>query len=160
MTAHPFQFRFADTVQYWHPSWLFTLAFFRTVSTLLWQKITCAWRWPWRPARAFGACGPCAFHATGNLDSPHRVFEFCIPVVVSMDVVVSFSSRTGLSQTAVSLFFVIVVHVVGNLNIFKVPTRRLQRVRLFLCTCTCLGFQANIVEEFALLLFLCKSSSV
>ena len=29
---------------------------------------------------AFGACGPYAFHATGNLDSPHRVFEFCIPV--------------------------------------------------------------------------------
>ena len=34
------------------------------------------------PARAFGACGPYAFHATGNLDSPHRVFEFCIPVEV------------------------------------------------------------------------------
>ena len=29
---------------------------------------------------------------TGNLDSPHRVFEFCIPVEVSMDVVVSFSA--------------------------------------------------------------------
>ena len=27
----------------------------------------------------------------GNLDSPHRVFEFCIPVEDSMDVIVSFS---------------------------------------------------------------------
>ena len=30
-----------------------------------------------------------ALHATGNLDFPHRVFEFCIPVEVGMDVVVS-----------------------------------------------------------------------
>ena len=36
----------------------------------------------------------------------------------------------------------IVLHVVGNLHSFKGPTRRLQRVRLFLCSlyCTCLGF--------------------
>ena len=39
----------------------------------------------------FGACGSFVFHATGNLDPPHRVFEFCIPVEASMDVVVSFS---------------------------------------------------------------------
>ena len=39
--------------------------------------------------------------------------------------------RTGLTRSAVSLFFFIVVHVVGNLHMFKGPTRRLQRVRLF-----------------------------
>ena len=38
--------------------------------------------------------------------------------------------RTGL----VSLFFFIVVHVVWNLHIFKGPTRRLQRARLFQCS--------------------------
>ena len=43
----------------------------------------------------FGACGSYAFHAIGNLDSPHRVFEFCIPVEVSMDVVVSFFCSCG-----------------------------------------------------------------
>ena len=37
MSTHFFQFRFAGTEQYWHPSWLsnswlFTLTFFRTVS--------------------------------------------------------------------------------------------------------------------------------
>ena len=32
------------------------------------------------------------------------------------------------------LFFVIVVHVVGILHIFKGPTRRVQQVRLFLCS--------------------------
>ena len=46
----------------------------------------------------FGACGSYAFHATGNLDSPHRVFEFCIPAEVSMDVVVSFSAAVGQKQ--------------------------------------------------------------
>ena len=45
-------------------------------------------------ARAFGACDPYVFHATGNLDSPHRVFEFCIPIEVSMEVVVSFSNSS------------------------------------------------------------------
>ena len=94
---------------------------------------SCTWRWPWRHARAFGACASYAFHATGVWDFPHRVFEFFLPVVVSMDVVVSFSSRTGLSQSAVSLFFVIVVHVVGNFHMFKGLTRRLQWVLLFLC---------------------------
>ena len=34
----------------------------------------------------FGACGSYAFLATGNLDYPQRVFEFCIPVEGSMDV--------------------------------------------------------------------------
>ena len=33
----------------------------------------------------FGACGSYAFRATRNLDSPHRVFDFCFPVEVSMD---------------------------------------------------------------------------
>ena len=37
--------------------------------------------------------------------------------------------RTGLTRSAVSLFFVIVVYVVGNLHMFKGPTRRLQRVQ-------------------------------
>ena len=105
VTVHLFQFRFAVTEKYWHPSWLFTLTFFRSVSTLLWQRNTCTWRWPWRPARTFGACGSYAFHATGNLDSPHRVFEFCIPVEVSMDFVVSFSSSSG-SEAVSSLFAV------------------------------------------------------
>ena len=40
--------------------------------------------------------------------------------------------RTGLTRSAVSLFFDTVVHAVGNLHMFKGPTRRLQRVRLFL----------------------------
>ena len=31
-----------------------------------------------------------AFYATGNLDSPHSVFEFCTPVEVNMNVVFSF----------------------------------------------------------------------
>ena len=31
-----------------------------------------------------------AFHVTGDLDSPHRVFEFCITVEVGMDFDVSF----------------------------------------------------------------------
>ena len=39
--------------------------------------------------RASGGCGSYAFHATRDLDSPHRVFEFCIPVEVGMDVFVS-----------------------------------------------------------------------
>ena len=56
-------------------------------------------------ARAFGACDPYAFHATGNLDSPQRVFEFCIPVEVSMDVVVSFFSSSG-SEAVSSLLTV------------------------------------------------------
>ena len=30
MTTHLFQFTFAGSEQYWHPSWLFTLTFFRT----------------------------------------------------------------------------------------------------------------------------------
>ena len=34
----------------------------------------------------------------------------------------------------VSLFFFIVVHVVGNLHFFKGTNRRVQRVRLFLCS--------------------------
>ena len=54
---------------------------------------------------AFGACGPYPFHATGNLDSPHRVFEFCTPVEVSMDVVVSFSAASG-SEAVSSLLTV------------------------------------------------------
>eukprot|EP00450_Noctiluca_scintillans_P031051 CAMPEP_0194555686 /NCGR_PEP_ID=MMETSP0253-20130528/98365_1 /TAXON_ID=2966 /ORGANISM="Noctiluca scintillans" /LENGTH=716 /DNA_ID=CAMNT_0039403185 /DNA_START=160 /DNA_END=2307 /DNA_ORIENTATION=+ len=53
----------------------------------------------------FGACGSYAFHATGNLASPHRVFEFCIPVEVSMDVVVSSSSSSG-SEAVSSLLTV------------------------------------------------------
>ena len=28
-----------------------------------------------------GACGSYAFHSTGDLDSPHRVFEFCLRVL-------------------------------------------------------------------------------
>ena len=60
----------------------------------------CTWRSPWRPARAFGACGSYAFHGTGDLDSPHRVFEFCKPVEVSKDVVVSFSSSSGSFERA------------------------------------------------------------
>ena len=43
----------------------------------------------------FRTCGSFAFYATGDLDSPHRVFEFCIPVEVSMDVVVSFLVAVG-----------------------------------------------------------------
>ena len=46
----------------------------------------------------FGACGSYVFHATGNLDSPHRVFEFRIPVKVSKDVVVSFSAAADQKQ--------------------------------------------------------------
>ena len=46
----------------------------------------------------FGACGSYAFHATGNLDSPHCVFKFCVPVEVSMDVVVCFPAAVGQKQ--------------------------------------------------------------
>ena len=35
-------------------------------------------------------------------------------------------------MSGLSLFFLIVVHVVGNLHSFKGPSRRLQEVRLFL----------------------------
>ena len=111
MTVHLFQFRFTVTVQFWHPSWLFNLTFFRTVNKHV-------------PARVHDhpplsvslrrccTCGHDTSHQfgerllvhveehcvngwrvcvqTGNLDSPHRVFESCIPVEVSMDVVVSF----------------------------------------------------------------------
>ena len=34
----------------------------------------------------------------GNLDSPQRVFEFCIPIEVSKDVVVYFSAAVGQKQ--------------------------------------------------------------
>ena len=34
------------------------------------------------------------FYATGDLDFPHGVFEFCIPVEVGMDFDVSFSSSS------------------------------------------------------------------
>ena len=46
-----------------------------------------------------------AFHATGNLNSTRRVFEFCVPVEVSMDVLVSFSSSSG-SEAVSSLLSV------------------------------------------------------
>ena len=74
-----------------------------------------------------------------ELDSPHRVFEFCIQVEVGMDIVVSLSSSSGSVHRAVSLFFVIVVHVVGNLHIFKGPTRRFRcaEVLSFRCGSCC-----------------------
>ena len=60
--------------------------------------------------------------------------------------------RTGLTRSAVSLFFFIVVHAVGNLHLFKGPDDTngygYFYVRLF---CTGHGFQANIVEEYVLL---------
>ena len=40
----------------------------------------------------FRACRSHAFHATENLDSPHRIVEFCTPVEVSMEVVFFFFS--------------------------------------------------------------------
>ena len=46
LTAHLLYFRFTVIGQYWRPSWLFTLTFFRIVSTLLSQRNTCTWRSP------------------------------------------------------------------------------------------------------------------
>ena len=37
-------------------------------------------------------------YATGNLDSQHHVFEFCISVEVTMDVIVSFFCSSGQKQ--------------------------------------------------------------
>ena len=62
------------------------------------------------------------------------------------------SVRTGLTRSAVSLFFFIVVHAVGNLHMFKGPDDfngyGYFYLRLY---CTGLGFQASIVEELVLL---------
>ena len=43
MTVHLFQFRFAVTEQYWLPSWLFTLTFFRTddIHVHVWRGFAC-----------------------------------------------------------------------------------------------------------------------
>ena len=38
------------------------------------------------------------FFTTGNLDSQQRVFEFCISVEVTMDVIVSFFCSSGQKQ--------------------------------------------------------------
>ena len=51
----------------------------------------------------FEACGSYAFHATGNLDSPHRVFEFCIPVEEST-VAVQGTAPTSSVQVGSYLF--------------------------------------------------------
>ena len=46
MSVHFFHFRFTVTQQYWRPSWLFTLTFFRIVSTLLSERNNGTWRSP------------------------------------------------------------------------------------------------------------------
>ena len=85
-------------------------------------------------------CRTLVLHETGTSsllaanDSLARKSSLYKVPLVGMDVVVSLSSSSGSVHRAVSLFFVIVVHVVGNLHIFKGPSRRVQRVPFFQCS--------------------------
>ena len=45
-------------------------------------------------------------YATGNMDSQHHVFEFCISVEVTMDVIVSFFCSSGQKEAVGSVLTV------------------------------------------------------
>ena len=79
------------------------------------------------------------------------VYEICATIFSAKNFKIS-NDRTGLTRSAVFLIFFIVVHAVGNLHVSKGPDDfngyDYFYVRLY---CTCLGFQANIVEEYVLL---------
>ena len=79
------------------------------------------------------------------------IYEICATTFSAKNFKIS-NDRTGLTRSAVFLIFFTVVHAVGNLHVSKGPDDfnwyGYFYVRVY---CTCLGFQANIVEEYVLL---------
>merc|ERR1712107_266036 len=79
------------------------------------------------------------------------LYEVCATIFTSPNLKIS-NDRTGLTRSAVFLFFFIVIHAVGNLHVFKGPDDfngyGYFYVRLYW---TGFGFDANIVEEYVLL---------